>query len=92
MGVVANLGGLLFSACSILITVGASVGGIGQDALASNKFLEAGMVLGHGVSSLFCGACGNDCSFRLLSFLGIATAGGQKDLPLGAFLWDRGFP
>ena len=50
----ATLGGI-FSAFSILITVGASVGGIGQDSLALNKFVEAGMVLGHGVSSLFCG-------------------------------------
>ena len=36
--------------------MGASVGGIGQDALASNKYVEAGMVLDHGVSPLFCGA------------------------------------
>ena len=55
-GMAANLGGVLFSASSILITVGASVGGIGQDALNSNKSVEAGIVLGNGVSSLFCGA------------------------------------
>ena len=73
---VAYLDGIFFSASSILITVGALVGGIGQDALAANKFVEAGMVLGHGVSSLFCGAVGSDCSFRLLSFLGIVTAWG----------------
>ena len=54
-GMAATLGGIFSSAFSILITVGVSVGGIGQDALALNKFVEAGMVLGHGVSSLFCG-------------------------------------
>ena len=47
-----NLDRIFFSASS----VGASVGGIGQDALALNKFVEAGMVIGHGASSLFCGA------------------------------------
>ena len=44
---VANLSGALISACSVLITVGASVGGVGKDVLTSNKFVEAGMVLGH---------------------------------------------
>ena len=33
-------------------TVDADVGGIGQSALASNRFVEAGTVLGQGVSSL----------------------------------------
>ena len=55
-GMAAKLGGTFFSASSFLITVGAPVGGISQDALTLNKFVEAGMVLGHGVSSLFCGA------------------------------------
>ena len=48
-GVAATLGGT--SAFSIL-TVGVSVGGIGQFAPASNRFVEAGTVLGQGVSSL----------------------------------------
>ena len=47
----ATLGGT--SVFSIFTTVGGSVGGIGQDALASNRFEETGMVLGHRVSSLF---------------------------------------
>ena len=45
----ATLGGTY--AFSIL-TVGVCVGGIGQSDLALNKFVEAGMVLGHGLSSL----------------------------------------
>ena len=49
-GMATTLGGT--SAFSILTTVGVSVGGIGPDALASNRFVEAGMVLGNGVSSL----------------------------------------
>ena len=47
-GMAATLGGNFSSAFSILIVVGASIGGIDQDALALNKFVEAGMVLGHG--------------------------------------------
>ena len=39
----ATLGGIFSSAFSILITAGASVGGIGQDALTLNKFVEAGI-------------------------------------------------
>ena len=34
------------------VLVGAGVGGIGQSALALNKSMEAGSVLGQGVSSL----------------------------------------
>ena len=84
-GIAATLGGVFSSAFFILIAVGASIGGIGQDALASKKFVEAGMVLGHGVPSLFCGD------------VAVTAASGyswrQKDLlPLGSFLWDRGFP
>ena len=87
-GMAVTLGGT--STFSILITVGVSVGGIGQDALALNKFVEAGMVLGHGVSSLFCGvvavtAASGCCSWDCYTW-------GQIDLlPLGIFLWDRGF-
>ena len=40
-GMAANLGGVFSSAFSILITVGASVGVIGEDALALNRFVEA---------------------------------------------------
>ena len=32
------------------------LGGIGHDALATNKLVDAGMVFGHGVSSLVCRA------------------------------------
>ena len=48
-GIAATLGGT--SAFSTF-TVGVCVGGIGQSALALNRFMEAGMVLGQGVSSL----------------------------------------
>ena len=50
-GMAATLGGN--SIFSTLTTVYVSVRGIDQDALASNRFAEAGMVLGQGVSSLF---------------------------------------
>ena len=47
--IAANWGGTsVFST----FTVGAGIGGIGQSALASNRFMEAGIVLGQGVSSL----------------------------------------
>ena len=58
-GMAAILGGT--PVFSFLTTVGVSVGEIDQDALASNKFVEAGIVLGHGVSSLFCGAAATGC-------------------------------
>ena len=48
-GMAATLDGT--SAFSIL-TVGVHIEGTGQSTLASNRFVEAGMVLGHGVSSL----------------------------------------
>ena len=48
-GMAATLGQTSVSSIS---TVGVSVGGIDQFALASNRFVETGMVLGHGVSSL----------------------------------------
>ena len=44
-------------------TVSVGVGGIGQSALASDRFMEAGKVLGQGVSSLTwkVGALGAGC-------------------------------
>ena len=45
----ATLGGT-FAFCTL--TVGVCIGGIGQSALALIRFMEAGMVLGLGVSSL----------------------------------------
>ena len=46
-GIAATLGGT--SAFSTF-TAGVCIGEIGQSALASNRFIEAGMVLGQGVS------------------------------------------
>ena len=87
-GMGANLGGVLFSACSVLIPMGASVGGIGQDALASNKFVEVSMVLDHRVSSLCCGAVAvNAASGCCLSWgllqLGVEGPFSSWGLPVG---------
>ena len=72
------------SVFSILTTVGVSVGGIGQDALTSNKFVEAGLILGHGVSSLFCGAAGSDCCLGLgVLQLGAEGFSSTWGLPVG---------
>ena len=87
-GMAATLGGT--SAFPIL-TTGVSLRRIGQSALASNRFVEAGMVLGHGVSSLTWKvvALGTASGFCLL---GVHCSWGQKGiLPLGAFLWGKGF-
>ena len=49
LGITATLGGTsAFSGFAL----GVCIGEIGQSALASNRFVGAGMVLGHGVSSL----------------------------------------
>ena len=70
------------SAVSIL-TAGVSLGGIGQSALASNRFVEAGMVLGHGVPS-YLKCCDIGCGFRLLPLLGcIAAESGRIFFQLG---------
>ena len=55
-GMAATLGGIFSSSAFSVLTAGVSFGGIGQDALALNKFMEAGLVLCYGWSSLFCGA------------------------------------
>ena len=69
------------------------MGGIGHDALATNKLVEAGMVFCHGLSCLHLEGCDSGCSFLLLCFWGIVTTGGWRGLlPPGTFLWDRGFP
>ena len=60
LGIAACFGGVFSSVFSILIKGGCwdfiSIEGIGHDALAMNKFIQAGMGFGHGVSYLFCGA------------------------------------
>ena len=65
-GMAAALGGT--SAFSIITTVGVSVGGIGQDTLALNRLVEAGMVIGHGVSSLFCGVVAVTAAYSCCSW------------------------
>ena len=87
-GIADNLGGIFFSASSIFITVGPSVREIGQDALASNKFVEACMVIGHGKFSLFCGvvavtaALGCCFSWGLLQ-LGVERPSSSWGFPVG---------
>ena len=81
----ATLGGT--SVFSILTTVGVSAGGIGQVALASNRFVESGMVLGHGVSSPFwrvvtVGTASSCCSWGLLK-LGVEGISPSWNLVVG---------
>ena len=80
-GIAATLGGTSpFST----FTVGGCVGGIGQSALALNRFMEVGMVLGQGVSSLSwkTGALGvaSGCGVLQLGVEGFSSAWG---LPVG---------
>ena len=58
-----------------------TLGGIGHDALATNKLVEASMVFGHGLSSLVGGAVNVVADVAL----------GMGFLPPGTFLWDWGF-
>ena len=71
LGVAASFGGVFSSDFSILmkVVVGTSftLGGIGHDTLATNKFVEARTVFGHGMSSLVGGAVNDSaCSLGLL--------------------------
>ena len=91
-GMAVPLGGVFSSAFSVLVAVRASIGEIGQDALASNRFVEAGMVLDHGVCSLFCGAVAVTAALGCCPTRGLLLQGWRYLLLLGAFLWDMGFP
>ena len=59
-GIAACFGGVFSSAFSVLTEVGVgtsfTLGGNGHDALATNNLVKAGIVFGHGVSSLVSGA------------------------------------
>ena len=63
-------------------TMGAGVGGIGQSSLASNRFMEAGMVLGQGMSSL---------TWKV-GALGAASGCGELQLGVEGFSPTCGFP
>ena len=86
------------SGFSILTTLDVSEGGIGQDALASNMFVEAGMALDHEVSFLVwrvvtVGAASGCCSWGLLK-LGVEGPSPSWKLGVGlgiplTLLWDR---
>ena len=80
-GIAATLGG---TSAFPTFTVGVCVGEIGQSALALNRFMEAGMVLGQGVSSLTwkVGALGiaSGCGGLQLGAEGFSST---WDLPVG---------
>ena len=64
------------------------IGGIGHDALSTNKLLEAGMVFGHGVSSLVCRAvavvvASGCCAFGGLLPLGVEGLSSPWDFLVG---------
>ena len=77
MGIAVTLGGT--SAFSIF-TAGVCIGGVGQSALALNRFMETGMVLVQGVSSLTWkdGALGiaSDCGGLQLGAEGLSLTKG----------------
>ena len=82
-GIAAFFGRVLSSALPILMNMGVEVsfGGIGHDALATNKLVEAGMIFGHGVSSLVYRAV------AVVVALGCCACGGWRGLLLlGTFL------
>ena len=63
-------------------------GGIGHDALSTNKLSEAGTVFGHRVSSLFCrvvavAATLGCCFTRGLLLLGVEGPSSSWDFPTG---------
>ena len=77
-----------------------SLEGIGHDAFVTNKLLEAGMVFGHGVSSLVCGAAAvavtsGYCALVGLSPLGVEGSSSPWNLLIGGLgisgipLWAR---
>ena len=80
-GIPAILGGILYSAFSVLRNIGVEVsfGGIGHDAFVTNKLVEAVMVFGHGVSSLVCGAV------AVVAALGCSTLVGLSPLEVKGF-------
>ena len=63
-------------------------GGIGQDTPASKNCVDAGIILGHGVSSLFCGAAASGCCLGW----SVLQLGAEGFSSTWAFLWGRGFP
>ena len=86
----ATLGGIFSSAFSAL-TMGMSFDGMGHDTLASNKFVEGGLVLGHEASSVFCGAVAVTAALGCCSSWGLLPLVQRGLLPPWTFLWDRGF-
>ena len=76
-GTAAIFGGALSSAFSVLMNmdVEVSLGGSGHDALATNKLEEAGMVFGHGVSSLVSGAVAVVVALGCCALVGMSPLG-----------------
>ena len=79
-GIAASFGGVFTSVFSIWRKVGLGAsftfGGIGHDALATNKLAKAGIVFGHGVSSLVSGAV----NLAVVVAMGCCAIGGLPQL------------
>ena len=87
-GMAANVGGVLFSACSVLTTVGASVGGDWPRCSWIKQVCESWhSIRPWGIFPVLWG-----CSFRLLSFLGSVTAGGIRTFFLLGLFCAIGIP
>ena len=91
-GIAAYFGWVFSSAFSALTKVGVgtsfTLGRIGHDALATNKFVEAGIVFGHGVSSLVGGAV----DAAVVVALGFCTIGGLPQLGMNGLSSSLNFP
>ena len=98
-GIAASFGGVFSFDFSVLTKVGVgtsfTLGGIGHDDLATNKFVEAGTVFGHGVSSLVGGAVNVTVVVALgccCAVGGLLQLGWMGFLPPGtSLLWGWGF-
>ena len=75
-----------------LTTVATSFGGIGQDTLASNKFMEADMVLDNGMSTLLCGSMAVTAASGCCSSWGLLPLGVEGPSSSWNFLVGQGIP
>ena len=92
-GMAANLGGVLPSAFSVFTKVRFGFHhyrGIGHDALSKNKLSEAGMLFGHGVSSLFCRAVAVAAALHCCFPWGLLLLGAEEPLSSWSFLAGYG--
>ena len=87
-GIAAIFDGVLSSAFSVLMNMGVevSLGGIGHAAFVTNKLVKAGMVFGHGVSSVVYGGV------AVAVALGCCVLGWRVLLLGTSSLVNQGFP